>query len=256
MHKSLQKCLSKPGLFFLAKSLGLDLGGTLFGIIKIGVKGEMSYEAKSVYENLSTTRREIRREIKKTDTYEVGPNSRLTLYRLVFTGPGINYVSSTLSSTPHKLEDVVISYNLEQKYFLKDIDVVYTRDSVSRPNNIITEVSGQNPDINAGFGGAYVWLVAQWTTKLEERATGIEIAIQRRANNNYKDLAKGAGGQFRYIIIQRDTHRSEVITNIALYRRRNSRDTPTSSGWMHMTGDINRRRRGDYLYLCWNTESF
>ncbi|CAL8126624.1 unnamed protein product [Orchesella dallaii] len=237
-----------------ATSMGLNVGG-VFDVISIGVKGEMSFQVKSMYESMSETHSELKTETTKTDTYEVGPHSRLKMYRLVFNGPGINYITDTVSSTPHDMKDVQIDLTLRQASFLQDIDVVYTNDSVSRPSNLISEVNGKNPDINAGYGGEFVWLVARWTTKLDDAASGIQIVVQDNGNNNYMDLAKGAGGAFRYIKMRRDPYSKNKIIKIALYRTPEAEDNPCDGRWQFKTGDINWNRGKDYLYLVWNEAS-
>lgn len=45
------------------------------------------------------------------------------------------------------------------------------------------------------------------------------------------------------------------ITDIGLWRSHDDQNTPPS-GWEGMTGDINRSRSGDYLYLVWRTKEY
>ncbi|CAL8128941.1 unnamed protein product [Orchesella dallaii] len=174
----------------------------------------------------------------------------------VFNGPGIDYLTSTVSTTPHHMKDVQIHYALKLVPFLHYIDVVYTSDSVGRPSNIIREVNGKNPDINGGYRGSYVWLIPIWTTRLEDAASGIQIVIQDKENENYKDLAQGARGAYRYIKIHTNYYATDVITEIGLYRTSQENDDPCNGGrWQFKTEDINSKRGGDYLYLVWNKSS-
>ncbi|CAL8128939.1 unnamed protein product [Orchesella dallaii] len=238
-------------------STGLEVGvGAIFKIVNIRMEGEINSRVRSMYEHLSEISSEIKIERTNTETYEIGPHSRLKMYRLFFNGPGIDYLTSTVSTIPHPMKDVHMHYALKLIPFLHYIEVVYTSDSVSRPSNIISEVNGKNPDINGGYGGSYVWLVAHWTTKLEFPASGIHIAIQRRENEYYNDLAQGAGGYYRYIKMQRNSYATDVITEISLYRTSQKEDDPRNGGrWQFKSEDINSKRGGDYLYLVWNKSS-
>ncbi|CAL8128940.1 unnamed protein product [Orchesella dallaii] len=206
-----------------------------------------------MYESLSEIHSEFKTESTKNDAYEIGPYSRSKIYRLIFNGPGINYITDTVSTTPYDMDDVQIGLTLKQVYFLQDIDVVYTSDSVSRPSNIISELKGENPNINGGYGGSYVWLIPIWTTRLEDAASGIQIVIQDKENENYKDLAQGAGGAYRYIKIQTNSYAIDLITEIGMYRTSQEKDDPCNGGrWQFKTEDINSKRGKDNLYLVWN----
>ena len=46
----------------------------------------------------------------------------------------------------------------------------------------------------------YVWLVPRYTTEWSAAAVRFELVIQGGANGSLQDLAKGAGGDFRYLI--------------------------------------------------------
>ncbi|CAL8128943.1 unnamed protein product [Orchesella dallaii] len=239
----------------LATSTGLEVGA-LFKIVSIRMKGEIDSRVRSMYEHLSEIRFELKIERTKTEIYEIGPYSRLKMYRLVFNGPGIDYLTSTVSTTPHPMKDVHMRYALKLVPFLHYIDVIYTTDSVSRPSNIIREVNSQNSDINRGYGGSYVWLVAHWTTKPEDAASEIQIVVQYRKNDDYKDLAHGTWfGVYRYIKILTDLYSTDRITEIALYRTSDKRDDPCDGRWQYKSKDINRYRGKDYLYLVWNKKS-
>jgi hypothetical protein len=87
--------------------------------------------------------------------------------------------------------------------------------------------------------------------RTEEAKTGFEIVIQGNADNRYDDLAKGAKGDFRYLIPIKERD-EKLITTAVLYR---SGDAPNlGSIYSGHTIDINKGRKGDFLYLCWNSQ--
>ncbi|ODM87843.1 hypothetical protein Ocin01_18839 [Orchesella cincta] len=187
----------------VAVSAGLSYGKVV-EILKISVKGDMNHEVKYNYETMSESKLEYKTETTKTDVFEIGPNSRIKMYRLVFDGPGINYISDTISSTPHVIDPVNFKFVVREVLFLEGIDVVYTDDSVSRPANVINEVNGKSPDINADNIGLPVWLVPRWTKKFDQAANGIHLAIQSKENSNYINLSRGSRGSYRYIRMELD----------------------------------------------------
>ncbi|CAG2165231.1 unnamed protein product [Oppiella nova] len=101
-------------------------------------------------------------------------------------------------------------------------------------------------DINKGFKGEYVWLRPEYTTNKRKAATGFHIMISGErlydANDvHHRDLAIGAGGQYRYLIAEYNG--PNKITTVWL-----SEDKQGCGS----TGDINAGRGGRYLYLCWS----
>ena len=96
----------------------------------------------------------------------------------------------------------------------------------------------------------YVWLVPFYTYNANEAAVRIELIIQHSSDPNMKDIAKGAGGSFRYLRPIADGSNRNKITELALQRSGKSGADPNYDG---ATGDINKGRDGDYLYLLWNT---
>ncbi|KAF8538288.1 hypothetical protein BDD12DRAFT_843212 [Trichophaea hybrida] len=64
--------------------------------------------------------------------YEIGPNSKMSLYQRYFTGPGITLACDAHSSTKGEDENVEICVNLEASTFVSGIKVVWrfaTRDA-------------------------------------------------------------------------------------------------------------------------------
>lgn len=241
----------------ISASLGLKAGG-IFKILELGVNGELNTEVKSEYEKIATTKTVFHKKTTKTDTYEVGANSSLTLYRLIFDGPGVTYSTDTLSTSVKDMADVLIDVKGQLVQVLKDIDVVYSDDAVGGPSDLIQEARGQSADINKGQGGKYVWLRPIWTDDVSQGITGIEFVRQAEHNDDYKDLAKGAGGDYRYLKLLKDAQSKRRITEVGLWRSpkdSNGNRYPPTDRFCFRTEDINAGRGGDYLFLAYNGES-
>jgi len=238
----------------IAASMGLEVGG-IFEILNIGVKGEISGELKSEYEKISTTKTEFKKKTTKTDTYEVGANSSLKLYRLMFSAPGMNHATDTLSTNTKAMPDVPIEISGRAVPVLKDIEVLYTDDKVSHPEDIIQESHGYSADINKGYGGKFVWLRAVWAHDVAQGVTGIELNVQEEKNASYQDLAAGAGGKFRYLKMLRDPQSKQRITEVALWRRIEKSGGelhPPADKFRFRSDDLNVQRGGDDLFVVWN----
>ncbi|EKM56393.1 uncharacterized protein PHACADRAFT_92490, partial [Phanerochaete carnosa HHB-10118-sp] len=128
--------------------------------------------------------------------------------------------------------------------------VVYGDEPSQAPSNRIHELGGQSDDINYQFGGSYVWLVPDYTNERENGAIGFDLVIQGSEDPSLKDLAKGAGGDYRYLIVNTDISQERKITALALLRSESSVDMPPL-GWDEATIDINKGRGKMYLYLVW-----
>jgi len=50
-----------------------------------------------------------------------------------------------------------------------------------------------------------------WTTSLSERASSVEVEVQKEPNKAYDDLAKGTGGDFRYLKMVRDLFKNQQL---------------------------------------------
>ena len=100
-----------------------------------------------------------------------------------------------------------------------------------------------------------VWLVPVYTTEPAKAATSFDILIQPYQNSKFSDLAKGSGGEFRYVVPRADRKLSSKIVEVALVRS----DRPvkaTPSGWdgYSVIDILNGRARG-FLHLVWKTAS-
>ncbi|CAK7223404.1 hypothetical protein SBRCBS47491_005196 [Sporothrix bragantina] len=137
--------------------------------------------------------------------------------------------------------------------FFSWFEVSYSED---KPHGSIDEINGQSADINKGFGGSYVWLTAK-------RASGARTMVDKiwtdisgdKDPRRDDDLAKGAGGDYRYLSWSNDMNATHYITDVALWRSGDEKNS-APQGWHGKTGDINRGRGGDYLYLVWRTKEY
>lgn len=98
----------------------------------------------------------------------------------------------------------------------------------------------------------YVWLVPVYTEDASSAATGFDIVIQSESNPALDDLAKGAGGDYRYLLLRTDAQQEKKVTQVVLFRS-DSAIGHVPNGWDGMTTDINKGRGKTYLYLVWKT---
>ncbi|RGP81410.1 hypothetical protein FLONG3_555 [Fusarium longipes] len=136
--------------------------------------------------------------------------------------------------------------------FISKIEVSYSAD---QPSDCVSEIFGRSADINKGQGGEYVWLKVHYATKPIDLVSNIWFERCDRKIEGLDDLAKGAGGQYRYLHIKNDMSQPRYVTEVALFRD-DSRHDGVPEGWDGMTTDINAGRKGDFLYLLWKTKEY
>ncbi|KAH7098458.1 hypothetical protein BKA62DRAFT_660766, partial [Auriculariales sp. MPI-PUGE-AT-0066] len=130
--------------------------------------------------------------------------------------------------------------------YIGGITVVYGDNINQKPSNAISEINSNDPDINKGFKGKFVWLVPEWTSNPTKAVGNFEIVISDLEISGMQDLSKGAGGKYRYLRPYRDNHRA---IEIGLLRLRTIKMTKPYGGWDAITTDINEGRGGDFLYI-------
>ena len=92
-----------------------------------------------------------------------------------------------------------------------------------------------------------VYLVAEYTIKRSEAASAFSLLTTYNEDFSAADLSKSDRlPLFRYIRTLYSYDRSQAVTKVWLSR---TKDTQEGDG---RTGDINRDRGGDFLYLCWD----
>jgi len=143
--------------------MGVDASGVL-DVVKVGFKANVEHSISSAYESTVEQRIESNSTRKTVEEFNVGPHSRQAMYRLIYSGPGVNYASETVSTSPKPMSDVIINFTVKQKPLLKDIKVVYSDTPSGIPNELLEDSVYGKSDINLGFNGQFVWLVPIWTT--------------------------------------------------------------------------------------------
>lgn len=138
--------------------------------------------------------------------------------------------------------------------YLKTIVVHVVDKAEQAPANALLEVDGWSNDVNGKFGGRYVYLVAEYTTSASEAATGFTVRLAGSALTGHgEDMAKGAGGKFRYLEKRHDVgDRLIEAGDIKLWRTKKKSSKPDKRGYDGWSQDLNVGRGKDYLYICWH----
>ena len=124
------------------------------------------------------------------------------------------------------------------KGWVREIEVAYRGRYVGGvPFGFIPE------GINKGHGGDWVYIKPLYTHVEAEAATGFQITITDKPIPQMKNIARGAGGLFRYIEPQYIKDDQKIID---IHFR-----TQTGLGFGVCTTNINYRRGGRELFLCW-----
>ncbi|KAJ6263201.1 hypothetical protein Dda_1762 [Drechslerella dactyloides] len=121
--------------------------------------------------------------------------------------------------------------------------------SYNDASDSIREIGNDNNDINRHFGGEYVYLRAHTFGDKPEAGKlikGFDFVRQPEPSEEESNLAKGAGGDFRYLRPSYAGEGDDAITELGLWRTQNSQQAPPE-GWQGCTTDLNRARGGDYL---------
>ena len=125
------------------------------------------------------------------------------------------------------------SFNITAHY-VKDIEVAY-RDDKGAPSGFIDD------NINKGFNGTFVYIRPTWTDDKFQAATSFEFKKTGDEDNSYKNIAKGAGGEYRYLIPQTNAGGQPINT---IWLTENKSDAVCAD-------ELNAGRGGRDLYLCW-----
>ncbi|KAG5644039.1 hypothetical protein DXG03_009191 [Asterophora parasitica] len=233
-----------------AHSIDIEAGAS-YGPISASIKNSNNWskEVSDMLTNTTTTQRDETKEWSNEEarTYTVGAHSRVCLYQRSFEADGIYLKESVYRSTPEPLkeeelyEEETIITQVRPTTYLKALAVQYTGSELDAPKDRITDLNGGSSDINNRFAGEFVWLVPKYTTNTKEALTRFDFVNQGAHDDRYDDLAKGAGGNYRYLVPVNDGS-NLLITKAALLRSDNSTSKP--SGWDAKTYDINAGRFG------------
>ncbi|KAL4803080.1 hypothetical protein BDV18DRAFT_163605 [Aspergillus unguis] len=233
---------------------------------KITSEIEMSLDVANTMESVSKseTHESFEESGEKETKYTVGPKGRLIAYQMVFIGPGVSVASEqiiTRSEPDPALEkrlSVKIDCELKAKRFLKDIKVVYGRWENQKPVDCIPVIDNKSPDINKGFSESdFVWLVPVWGSKASDSETCTYLGCRLTGSRepDASDLAKGAGGEYRYLDIGRNPAIRDKIVDVRMLRsegKQSSQDAK-NQGFPGISNDFNVNRNHDWLYLIWKT---
>ncbi|GJJ12688.1 hypothetical protein Clacol_006932 [Clathrus columnatus] len=143
---------------------------------------------------------------------------------------------------------IVINVNPPQ--YILGYSVVYGNLPSEEPRNAVTTLDNNDDNINMGFGGNYVWVVPEYGSARERARTSFIFIAQDHNNDNYKNLAKGANGKYRYLLPMINRGTKQKIIGLRLLRSSSQILSPPK-GYHGMTKDINEGRHGTYLYLIW-----
>jgi len=159
--------------------------------------------------------------------------------------------------------------------YLRHVKVLYSWNQRCLPPTIVQETNCNDPNLNAGFGGAYVWLVPDWTQSEDQAVFDMHVDHHINEDTNYKSLSIGTPGHFRYLKLKwlnfyesgiayaPEDHpppggifipRVKVapINDVGLLRLAKNLSDSREFGWEKCSSNINEGRSGEYLYLCWN----
>ncbi|KAG6889610.1 hypothetical protein C0995_016136 [Termitomyces sp. Mi166 len=238
--------------------------GPITASVRVGYA--TSNEINTMLENTTKKQSEqmISWSVQESHEYTVGPHSRLILYQRNFYGPGIRVQGSALRTTSVPLpsdemeEEVLIDLELVPKMFISGMRVVYTDKASDAPGDRVRDWFGGSDNINYSFSGKHVWLVPEWTNRISQALTNFDLVVQSQDDVQYSNLARGAGGDYRYLIPVRQSNQKLFISQLTLARSVKALDDLHNTIWRGLpqgaTGDINKGRRGDFLYLVWELE--
>lgn len=155
--------------------------------------------------------------------YSIAVGDKLYVYQRVFTGPGLYFMLDTTTVTSQETEpaddkDVDIVVVSAPRRFIQYMDVAYGDKESDAPEDRVRTLQRASEDINHGFGGKYVWMVPYWTFDADRAATSFDIFIQKDRNPAWKDLAKGADGDFRYVYSNHDDYQTRKVVGAKLIR--------------------------------------
>jgi len=232
---------------------------------KVSASYENSKEINDLMETTTRSQTETTVESKVTikRSYTVGPHSKLSLFQQYFSSPGVELAADVFSTKPGKDQEstaVNIEVVVQATEFIENIQVIYGDHPANAPEGRVREIAGKSDDINAGFKGKYVWLSPVYTTNSEKAATSFDVIIQGSWREGWLDLAKDAGGDYRYLVAVHDQRDSKKITELTLFRTSEwidgQKPTERIKGWGYdgTTGDINKDRGGEFLHLIWKSK--
>lgn len=263
----------KSSLFEKENGYNIDAGvKTSLSIVDVDISSKFNSSEKSkIEENIKNEESmEYENEIK----LEINLKNDQTryIYKLIYENKDLGFyyeadATQIINDEREKLDEkkvdpIIISISTKKIKLLKNIEVVYTDDMISRPDDIIKEVDGkiECSDINYKHSGKFVWLKPIHTYIIGEAATDIKIKFENKSDNgNNYDLSKGDGNSiFRYLNIKydKDNNKKILFDKIKLYNTDDKKSLPTRKeyGYENYTRNINEDRKGHYETTLWDIE--
>lgn len=102
----------------------------------------------------------------------------------------------------------------------------------------------------------WVYLKPVFTNQVKRALTDVRVRIEDSAwsGDGTPDLAKGAGGKYRYLQFNRDVKNNKKYEAAALLRRAGGPASINDAPKFNViTSDINAGRGGDYLYVVFKS---
>ncbi|KIP01434.1 hypothetical protein PHLGIDRAFT_80597, partial [Phlebiopsis gigantea 11061_1 CR5-6] len=139
--------------------------------------------------------------------------------------------------------------------YVERLDVVFGNDENDMPTDCIHAISGQNSNIDFQAGGKFIWLVPIYTTDVARAATSFDVLIQSYEDPKLNDLARRAGGDFRYVVPRADRKLSDKIVEVGILRSDKPLGRPPPGWHGYCVNDLNKGRRKGCLYVVWKSAS-
>lgn len=252
-----------------SNSIGVSVSaGAQMKIFSSSVTSDYSWTESSLTrttESTETTETTSVSTTKKVGPTNVEPGKSMYVYCKVLDFGGYSYDSTdtlvTSDPTPPVLsEDLTLDIPVtDNTKFLERIDVenlgsFQQSTDWMQVNGKEMETSDNVNDINKGFQGDFVYLKPVWTTDRSKAADNIKFYIeddfpQWAKDRGLKDLATGAGGDFRFIEALNEGSNKKIVQT-KLFDTQLARTPDT---WTDFTIDINKGRGGRYLYCVWRS---
>ncbi|KDQ63079.1 hypothetical protein JAAARDRAFT_53305 [Jaapia argillacea MUCL 33604] len=138
--------------------------------------------------------------------------------------------------------------------FVCGIQAVWGKHLTEAPRNAITDLIGSIDDVNDGYDGGHLWLVAQFADDPHSACTNFNFVAQGGKDDRYQSLTHDSARDFRYLVPRCDSLVGTKISAVRLLRSNVAQNSPPE-GFDGLTGDINKGRSGAYLYLVWQTQT-
>jgi len=240
--------------------------GASYSIVSVGVEHSTTTASEVNTFVSSVTEKSKEEETSSSEDHEseftVNPGQNLTLYQVVFRGPGMDYKSGFLTNVFEKEKRIPIKVTLERKSanYLRAVDVAYTDNEGDMPNDAVQEINSQSADINKDHKGKFVYLIPRWTANANDACTTLDYFRQKNEHPDFKgkSISEGAKGDKRYLRCVKDTRNQDKITILALMREKKkvelgSVKSATKGEFDHMSEDLNEGRGKSHLYVVYKT---